>query len=50
MHTRKKGPELGSVYVQPERGHEGRTREVPQEDRCSNMFIDYHALLSCNYM
>jgi hypothetical protein len=29
----------------PERGHEGRTREVPQEDRCSSMYINYHALL-----
>ncbi len=32
----------------PERGHEGRIREVPREDRCSSMYIDYYALLSCN--
>jgi hypothetical protein len=27
--------------IHPERGHEGRIREVPQEDRCSSMYIDY---------
>ncbi len=31
-----------------ERGHEGRIREVPREDCCSSMYIDYYALLSCN--
>jgi hypothetical protein len=30
----------------PERGHEGRTHEVPQEDRCSSMYINFHALSS----
>jgi hypothetical protein len=34
----------------PERGHEGRIRKVPQEDRCSSMYISYYALLSCIYM
>jgi hypothetical protein len=34
----------------PERGHEGRTREVPQEDRCSSMYIDHYALPPCIYM
>ncbi len=34
----------------PERGYEGRIREVPQEDGCSSMYIDYYALLSCIYM
>ncbi len=31
----------------PERGHEGCIREVPQEDGCSSMYIDYYALSSC---
>ncbi len=26
-----------------ERGHEGRIREVLQEDRCSSMYGNYHA-------
>jgi hypothetical protein len=34
----------------PERGHEGRTREMSQEDRCSSMYINYYALSSCIYM
>jgi hypothetical protein len=34
----------------PERGHEGRIREVPQEDCCSSMYINYHALWSCIYV
>ncbi len=34
----------------PERGHEGRICEVPQEDHCSSMYISYYALLSCTYM
>jgi hypothetical protein len=33
-----------------ERGHEGHSREVPQEDRCSSMYINCYALLSCAYM
>jgi hypothetical protein len=32
-----------SLY--PERGHEGCICEVPQEDRCSSMYINYYALL-----
>jgi hypothetical protein len=32
----------------PERDHEGCIRQVPQEDRCSSMYIDHYALLSCN--
>jgi hypothetical protein len=31
-----------------ERGHEGRICVVPREDRCSSMYIDHYALLSCN--
>ncbi len=34
----------------PERGHEGHTREVPQEDRCSSMYMDYYAWSSCTYL
>ncbi len=30
----------------PERGHEGRTRKVPQEDRCSSMYINCYDLSS----
>jgi hypothetical protein len=33
--------------IRPEGGHEGRIHEVPQEDRCSSMYIDYYALSSC---
>jgi hypothetical protein len=34
-----------------EQGHEGHIREVPREDHCSSMYIDYYALLSysCKY-
>ncbi len=28
--------------MHPERGHEGHIREVPQEDRCSNMYINLY--------
>jgi hypothetical protein len=34
----------------PEEGHKGLNREVPQEDRCPSMYIDYYALSSCIYM
>jgi hypothetical protein len=34
----------------PERGHEGRTREVPQEDHCSSMNIDHYELSYCIFM
>jgi hypothetical protein len=34
----------------PERGHEGCICEVPHEDGCSSMYIDYYGLLSCIYM
>jgi hypothetical protein len=33
-----------------EQGRKGRTHEVPQEDRCSSIYIDYYALPSCIYM
>jgi hypothetical protein len=29
----------------PERGHEGRIREVPREDRCSSMYLITHCCL-----
>jgi hypothetical protein len=34
----------------PDRGHEGCIREVPQEDRCSSIYINYYALSPCIYM
>jgi hypothetical protein len=34
----------------PEQGYEGRICEVPEEDGCSSMYIDYYALSSCIYM
>ncbi len=33
-----------------EQGHEGRICEVPQEDHCSSMYINYYALSSSIYM
>jgi hypothetical protein len=33
-----------------ERGHEGRIREVLQEDRCSSMYSNSMHLSSCNIM
>ncbi len=36
--------------LSPEQGHEGRIREVLQEDRCSSMYSNYYALSSCNIM
>ncbi len=36
--------------LSPERGHEVRTREVPQEDRCSSMYTNCYAFLSCTHM
>jgi hypothetical protein len=49
MHARKKGRSWDQ-YTCLERGHEGRIREVPREDRCSSMYIDHCALLfrNCN--
>jgi hypothetical protein len=38
------------LSLSPERGHEGHIREVLQEDRCSSMYSNYYALLSCNIM
>jgi hypothetical protein len=35
------------LSLSPERGHEGRIREVLQEDRSSSMYSNYHALPSC---
>ncbi len=35
MHARQEGPGLSSAG-----GHEGGTCEVPQEDRCSSMYIN----------
>jgi hypothetical protein len=34
----------------PERGHEGRIREVLQGDPSSSMYLNYHALPSCIFM
>jgi hypothetical protein len=28
-----------------ERGHEGRIREMLQEDRCSSMYSNYHVVV-----
>ncbi len=39
-----------SVPLSPEQGHEGHTREMLQEDRCSSMYSNYMHLLSCNIM
>jgi hypothetical protein len=36
------------LSLSPERGQEGRIREVLQEDRCGSMYSNYYALLSCN--
>jgi hypothetical protein len=33
-----------------EQGHEGHICEVPQEDVCPSMYINYYALSSCIYM
>jgi hypothetical protein len=38
------------LSLSPERGHKGRIREVLQEDRCSSMYSNYHALPSCIFM
>jgi hypothetical protein len=33
------------LNLSPERGYEGRIREVLQEDRCSSMYSNYHAFV-----
>ncbi len=38
------------LSLSPERGHEGRIREVLQEDHCSSMHSNYHALPSRIFM
>jgi hypothetical protein len=38
------------ISLSPERGHEGRIREVLIEDCCSSMYSNYYALSSCNVM
>ncbi len=38
------------LSLSPEQGHEGRIRDVLQEDRCSSMYSNYHALPSCIFM
>jgi hypothetical protein len=38
------------LSLSPKRGHEGRIREVLQEDRCSSMYSNYvhcHPIMSC---
>jgi hypothetical protein len=32
------------LTLSPERGHEGRIREVPQEDHCSRMYSNHMQL------
>ncbi len=39
-----------SISLSPEQGHEGRIRDVLQEDHCSSMYSNYHALPSCIFM
>jgi hypothetical protein len=39
MHARQNGGSA-EFSIHPEGDHEGRTREVPQEDRCSSMYIN----------
>jgi hypothetical protein len=36
------------LSLSPERGHEGRIREVLQEDRCSSMYSNYYTFVVCN--
>jgi hypothetical protein len=33
------------LNLSPERGHKRRIREVLQEDRCSNMYSKYYAVV-----
>jgi hypothetical protein len=33
------------LSLSPELGHEGRIREVLQEDRCSSMYSKYYAFV-----
>jgi hypothetical protein len=37
------------LSLSPELGHEGRIREVLQEDRCSSMYSKYYAFVVLQY-